>query len=108
VKTKGLEILINIKMQWMSMLEPLKCALVENKILIIKMSQENPSIVKASLISIFLVMFTHDWPCIACSHIGVYPSLDQERDVFISNFVVVVKFYQIDLFMMYTKPITNY
>ncbi len=33
----------------------------------------------------------------------------QERDVFISNFVVVVnKICQIDLLMMYLKPMTNY
>ncbi len=65
VKTKGLEILINIKMQWMSMLEPLKCALVENKILIIKMSQENPSIIKASL-NINFFGDVHTWLALYC------------------------------------------
>lgn len=77
VKTKGLEIFRNFNMQWMSMLEPLKCVLVEYKILIIKMSQKNSSIIKTRLNIIFFVMFSHDWPCIACCHIGVYQCLDQ-------------------------------
>jgi hypothetical protein len=38
MKTKGLKILRNVNMQWMSMLEPLKCALIDYKILILILS----------------------------------------------------------------------
>jgi hypothetical protein len=32
----------------------------------------------------------------------------QGKEVFISNFMVVMKIYQIDLFMMYINPMTKY
>jgi hypothetical protein len=45
VKTMRLKILKNVKIQWISILEPLKQ--VKYKALIVKMSQDNPSIAQA-------------------------------------------------------------
>ncbi len=41
VETGGLKILQNVKIHWISMLEPLKCVLAKYKTLILKMAHDN-------------------------------------------------------------------
>jgi hypothetical protein len=72
------------------------------------MSQDNPSIVQGRLnIDFFcdihtLLALYYLLPLLEC--INAFMKFSQGRDVFISNFMVVMKIYQIDLFMMYINP----
>ncbi len=49
VETRGLKILQNVKVHWISMLEPLKCVSATYKTLILKMAHDNASIVQVRL-----------------------------------------------------------
>ncbi len=46
VETLGLKILQNVQIQWINMLEPLKWVMEKCKTLIMKMSQDNVSVVQ--------------------------------------------------------------
>jgi hypothetical protein len=76
------------------------------------MSQDNPSIVQIKLnIEFFcdihtLLALYYLLPLLEC--INALMKFSQRRDVFISNFIVVTKFCQVDLFMMYINPMTKY
>lgn len=49
VETRGLKILQNVKIHWISMLEPLKCVSTKYKTLILKMAHDSASIVQMRL-----------------------------------------------------------
>ncbi len=89
----------------------LKCVLVEHKTLIVKMSQDNPSIIQARLNIDFLcdihtlLTLYYLLPLLEC--INALMKFSQERNVFILYFMVVMKIYQVDLFM-YINPMTKY
>jgi len=76
------------------------------------MSQDNPSIVQGRLnIDFFcdihtLLALYYLLPLLEC--INALMNFLQGRDVFIFDFMVVMKIYQVDLFMMYINSTTEY
>lgn len=76
------------------------------------MSQDNPSIVQVRLnIEFFrdihtLLALYYLLPLL--EYINALMKFSQRKDVFISNFMVVTKICQVDLFMMYINPMTKY
>jgi hypothetical protein len=59
METKWFKVLKNVQIQWISMLEPLKCILTKYKMLIVKMWQDNISVAQARLnISLFCDLHT--------------------------------------------------
>jgi hypothetical protein len=112
MKTKGLKSLRNAKTQWISMLEPLKHVLAKYKTLIVKMSLDNPSIVQTRL-NLDLVCDIHTFLALSCwlpilESINALIKTSKGKDVFIVDFVVVVKICQVKLFMIYINPMTSY
>jgi len=68
VKTVRLKILKNVKIWRMSMLEPLKQVMAKFKTLVVKMSQQNPSIVQVSS-NFDILFYIHTyWPCLVYCH----------------------------------------
>ncbi len=77
------------------MLEPLKQFLVEYKTLIMKMAQENLSIIQARL-NLDLIFDIHTLLAFSCSLpllevVNVLIKFAKGRDVFICDFVIIVK-----------------
>jgi len=76
------------------------------------MSLDNPSFVQGRLnIDFFcdihtLLTLWYLLSLLEC--INAFMKFLQRRDVFISDFMVVMKIYQVDLFMMYINPMTKY
>jgi hypothetical protein len=94
------------------MLELLKWVMVEYKTLIVNMSQDNVLIVQAR--------FNLDLFCDLHMLLGLFcllPLLEavnflikyvQRRDVFIYDFVAIIKICQTNLYMIYLDPSSNY
>ncbi len=91
----GFKTFKNVNTQWISMLDPLKCILVTYKTLIVKMSQDNISVTQARL-NLNLLCDLHTLPTLfyllpLLEAINVLFKFVQGRDVFIRNFVTIVK-----------------
>jgi hypothetical protein len=94
------------------MLEPLKQVMAKYKTLIVKMSQDNVSITQTRF-NLDLLCDLHMLLGLSC----LLPLLEvmhalikfaQGRDIFICDFVTIVKNCQANLYMMYSNPSSNY
>ncbi len=91
----GFKTFKNVKTQWISMLEPLKCVLVAYKTLIMKMSQDNISVVQARL-NLNLLCDLHTLLALfyllpLLEAINALFKFVQGKDIFICDFVTTVK-----------------
>jgi uncharacterized membrane protein len=94
------------------MLEPLKQIMVEYKTLIMKMAQENMSIVQARL-NLDLICDIHTLLALFCllpllEVVNYLIKFAKGRDVFICDFVIIVEICQVYFFMMYFDPMITY
>jgi hypothetical protein len=105
VETSGLKILQNVATRWISMHEPLKRVLSEYKTLIVKMAQDAVVESKAAQ-NLRLLCNMHTLLALPC----LMPLLEsmnqlilfaQSRSVFVSDYVIAVKLWQAEIFMMY-------
>ena len=110
----------NVKTQWISLLEPLKRILEEYKILIVKMYKDvavkEPALTQKQAVSRESAKHNCDLLCDVATLLAlpcVLPLLEcmnelmkfaKSRDVFISDYITLVKISQADLYMMYVDP----
>ncbi len=108
METKGVKILENIITRWISMLSPIKNVMVKYMTLLMKMDIDNPSNEKAKA--------NFDLLCdvqVMLGLVAILPLLHSihnfikfnqcQRDIFIYDFVVVVKVCQGAIFSLYTN-----
>ncbi len=93
------------------MLEPLKSVMAKYKTLIVKMSKDSVLVVKVRFI-LNLFRDLHMLLGLFCllpllEAINALIKFAQGRDIFIYDFVEVVKIYQAKLYMMYSNPSNN-
>jgi hypothetical protein len=111
MEIRRLQILWNVKIWWISMLEPLKRIMEKYKKLIVKMSQDSVSIAQARFKSRPPLWYSHVVGFILFATIVRSSAcLNQicTKDIFICDFVAAVKICQADLYMMYSNPSSNY
>ncbi len=92
------------------MLEHLKCVLVEYKMLIIRMSQDNIVIIQAKLNLFWDVktLLTLSYVLPLLEVVNFFIKFAQGRDFFILDLMAIVKFCLVDLFMKYINLMNNY
>lgn len=95
VETWGFKIFFNVKIQWISIMEPLKCVPIKYNTLIVKMLQDNINIAQAKLnfnllcdLHTFLTLY---WLLSLLDVINVLVKFVQGTNVFICNFIAIVK-----------------
>jgi hypothetical protein len=95
LQTKGNKLLCNVKTYWINMLSPMKQVYSKNFPLIIKMHAESPKfdVARKNLSSMFDVEVILGLPCILPMFVCVHALIKvaQGRDVFVCDFVEVVK-----------------
>ncbi len=111
VGIRRLKILRNVQIWWISMLEPLKQMMAKYKTLIMKMSQDNVSIVQAMFnLDLFNDLHMLGLFCLLplLEAMNALIKFAQRRDIFICEVVVAIMIYQTNLYMMYSYPSNNY
>ncbi len=95
-----------------NMLEHLKCVLVEYKMLIIKMSEDNIVIVQARLNLDFFwdvkTLLTLFYVLPLLEVVNFLIKFAQGRDFFILDLMAIIKICLVDLFMKYINLMNNY
>jgi hypothetical protein len=91
----GLNFFLNVKIQWISMVEPLKHVMEEYKTLIVKMSQDNVFVAQAKL-NLDLLCDLHRLLGLFCllpllEVVNALINFVQKMDVFIYKFIVVIR-----------------
>ena len=117
LEIEGRKILRNVKTRWISLLDPLKRVMGEYKTLIVKMGEDAavklPSLIAKQAAARESARLNYDLLCDVGTLLGLscfMPLLDcvnllmkfaQSDNVFVSDYVVVVKICQAELFLMY-------
>ncbi len=106
--TKGQKLLRNVKMRWISMLNPLKCIMSKYKSLIMKMHLDSS---KTKAAQNNLVLFGDlelilPLPCLLpmLEVMHIFINFAQRQDVFIVEFMDAMKFAEVELLCLYITP----
>ncbi len=112
LETKGLKLLRNVKTQWVSMLNPLKCVLAHPWFLVVKMHfncEKNKSTLDnfELLCELDLIL---GLPCVMLILEVVHSLINcaQCRDVFIMEFLNAINLAKAELFCLYIDRISNF
>jgi hypothetical protein len=94
------------------MLEPFNNILAKYKMLIMKMSQNNINVVQARL-NLNLLCDIHTLLDLSyllplLGVVNILIKFAKRNNIFICNFVTIIKICQADIFMMYSDPFTSY
>ncbi len=107
IDSKGLNFLKNIKTRWISMLASFKQMLGEYKTLVVKMTNDvvSNAVVHTNYELLCGVKIVMGLRCVlpmleAMQHLS---KLTQNKEVFICDFVLVVKFCQFEIYTMYVN-----
>ena len=121
METGSLKLLRNVKTQWILVLEPLKCILQKYKTLIVKMGEDaavknlNAKDKEASTKvrnNLDLLYDVETLLALSCLILLLEPiesliKFAQSSKVCVSDYVAIVKIYQVKIYMMYIDPNTS-
>ena len=112
VETEGLNMLRHVQTRWISLLQPLKRICGKYKTLIVKFAEDAPkeSAAKKNLRLLLDVTMLFSLPCILpmLEYVQSLINFSQTRNVFISDFIVVVRICEGELYMMYCDSSSSF
>jgi hypothetical protein len=112
VETAGQRILINVKIRWISCLEPVKRVMSKYKVLVLKMHLDSQSLAttKANLNLLCEIELLFGLACVLpmLEALNYLVKFSQQRACFVCDMVVVVKLCQADLYSSYVDSENAY